>query len=147
MCRMCCEFLGGWRAVGLFVLRIVVGAAFMLHGWPKIHNATGWMGDAYPGWAQAVAAFSEFGGGALLILGLLTPLAAVAIGSTMAVAVNFHYSKGDPFVGKGGPSYELAAVYLAMMIMFLLVGPGRLSVDALIWGRRPPAEPPKPKAA
>lgn len=86
---------------------------------------------------QAAAALSEFGGGIALVLGLLTPLAALGIGATMSVAVFLvHLKMGHPFVAQGGPSYELAAVYLAAAILFLLVGPGRLSLDALLFGRR-----------
>lgn len=134
------EFVTGRRAVGLLLLRLVTGLAFMLHGWPKMQNMTGWMGpDApVPGAAQAAAALSEFGGGLLLILGLLTPLASVFLAGTMTVAIYMaHLSQGHPFVGKPGqPSYELAAVYLVIVVTLLLLGPGKLSVDALLFGRR-----------
>ena len=60
----------------------------MQHGWGKIQHATSWMGPTspIPGWAQACAAVGEFGGGLGLILGLLTPLAAFGIASTMVGA-------------------------------------------------------------
>jgi putative oxidoreductase len=126
-------------SVGLLVLRVVVGLAFVFHGWPKIQNPMHWMGDApMPGELQALAALSEFGGGIALVLGLLTPLAALGIGATMGTAVfHVHLPMQHPFVGAPGkPSYELAAVYLAAAIVFLLVGPGRLSLDALLFGSR-----------
>jgi len=95
------------------------------------------MESAPPGPIQALAAVAEFGGGIALILGLLTPLAAILIGGTMTVAiVQFHLPRGDPFVNPGGSSWEPAAGYLAQMIMFLLVGPGILSVDALLFWRK-----------
>lgn len=132
-------------SVGLLVLRVVVGLAFVFHGWDKIQNPMHWMDGlrnfAAPGVLQALAAYSEFGGGIALILGLLTPLAALGIGATMSVAIfHVHLRFQQPFVSaRGGPSYELAAVYLAAAIVFLLVGPGRLSFDALLFGSSVPA--------
>lgn len=126
-------------SIGLLLLRLVVGTAFVFHGWPKIQNAFHWMdamgGQEMPGVLQALAALSEFGGGIALALGLLTPLAALGIGGTMCGALGLvHLRMGHPFVAAGKPSYELAAVYLAAAILFLLVGPGRLSLDALLFG-------------
>jgi putative oxidoreductase len=134
------NFVTGRGALGLFVLRVVTGAAFILHGWPKIQNAFHWMDEfpnPPPGFLQALAALSEFGGGIALILGLFTPLFSLGIACTMAVAITtVHLPHGDPFVGKpGGPSFEPAAVYLAITIMLILVGPGLLSLDALLFGR------------
>jgi putative oxidoreductase len=40
--------------------------------------------------------------------------------------------KGDPFVGFEG-SYEPALVYFCVALLFLLLGPGRYSVDAMVF--------------
>jgi putative oxidoreductase len=126
--------------VALLLLRAVAGLAFMFHGWSKIQNPLGWMGpDAFaPGIFQALAALSEFGGGLAWIVGLLTPLASLGIASTMAVAFWFHaVLRGDPFVATGGgASYELAALYLCIALLLLAIGPGRLSLDRALFGRR-----------
>ena len=124
---------------GLLLLRFVAGLAFMLHGWGKIQNPFGWMGpDAFaPGFLQALAALSEFGGGLALIIGLLTPLASLGIACTMAVAVSMHaFMNGDPFISVGGPSYELAALYFCVALLLIAIGPGRFSLDRLIFGSR-----------
>jgi len=124
----------------LLLIRVVAGVAFMLHGWGKIQNPFGWMGpDAFaPGVFQALAAVSEFGGGLAWVLGLLTPLASAGIASTMAVAFYMHaIMRGDPFVASGGgSSYELAAVYFCIAVLLIAMGPGRLSVDRGLFGRR-----------
>jgi putative oxidoreductase len=126
--------------IALLLVRVVGGLAFMLHGWSKIQHPFGWMGpDAFaPGFFQALAARSEFGGGLAWILGLLTPLASLGIASTMTVAFSFHaFMRGDPFVAKGpGPSYELAVIYLSIALLLLALGPGRLSLDRTIFGKR-----------
>lgn len=131
--------IGGRGSVGLLLLRGVMGAAFLFHGWPKIQNPLHWMdalgGSGVPGALQAAAALSEFGGGLALILGLLTPLAALGIAGTMATALGMvHLPAGHAFVAPGKPSFELAAVYLAASILLGLLGPGKFSLDALLFG-------------
>ncbi len=128
-------------SLGLLILRVVAGAAFMFHGYGKIQNPFGWMGPEadIPGLLQALAAVSEFGGGLGWMLGLLTPLASFGLFCTMAVAVYTHMVKlGDPFVasGPGQGSYEPAAVYLCLAVLLLLAGPGSLSVDRRVFGQK-----------
>ena len=61
--------------------------AFVLHGWGKVTNISGFaVEQGVPVVLGAAAAYVQFIGG-LLLLGLLTPLAAFGIGVTMAVAV------------------------------------------------------------
>src|SRR4051794_26073773 len=115
-------YIGGAGSVGLLLLRLVVGSAFILHGWPKIQNATTWMnafaGDhAPPGFLQAAAAVAEFGGGIAWVVGLLVPLFSLLIACTMATAIAMaHLPQGHSFVAAapGQPSFELAAAYLAV---------------------------------
>ncbi len=129
----------GRGAVGLLLLRLVAGAAMLLHGWPKIQAPFSWMpAEApVPGILQALAAVSEFFGGGLgWLVGFLTPLASLGMLATMTVAVMFHAGRGDPFVGQGGPSYELALLYWMLALLFLLIGPGRFSLDAQVFNRR-----------
>lgn len=134
-------FISGWGAATLLVVRVVMGVAFILHGWPKIQNPMGWMnamgGEGVPSFLQALAALAEFGGGIALLLGLLTPLAALGIVCQMLGALFMvHFPMGHPFVAAtGGPSYELPLVYLALAILLLVLGPGRWSLDALLFGR------------
>lgn len=118
-------------------LRMVAGLAMMLHGWGKIQNPLGWMGPEapVPGLFQALAAIAEFGGGLAWVLGLLTPLASLGVFFTMAVAALTHIMKGDPFVGKGGPAYELALIYLTISLLLLMNGPGKYSADAKIFSK------------
>jgi putative oxidoreductase len=124
----------------LLLIRLVAGVAFVIHGSQKIQNPLGWMGpeSPVPGLFQLLAAVSEFGGGIAWILGLLVPLASLGIGCTMMVAVSMHaFVLHDPFVNlAGGRSYELASAYLCVAVLLLVMGPGRLSLDAKIFGER-----------
>jgi putative oxidoreductase len=75
-------------------------------------------------------------GGLTWIVGALTPLFSFGILCTMAVATHLHaVVLKDPFVGKDG-SYELALLYFFIALLFLLVGPGRFSVDRILFGRK-----------
>jgi len=142
MQRVFGNFVAGRGGVGLLLVRLVFGLALMLHGWQKIQSPgvpMGWMGpDApVPGFLLGLATLSEFGGGLALVLGLLTPLAALGVISTMLFAILMvHLKSGHPFVSMGGkPSFESAAGYLAVALWMLITGPGKLSLDALIWGK------------
>jgi putative oxidoreductase len=126
-------FYAGKAGLALLLVRLVMGAAFVLQGLPKIQAPFTWMGEGtMPGVLQALAALSEFGGGLALILGLLTPIAALGLMGTMTVAAFVvHMGAGHPFVSGGeGPSYELALVYWALSLLFVLMGPGAYSLDA-----------------
>jgi putative oxidoreductase len=134
------SFLGGRAALGLLIVRVITGAALMFHGWGKIQKPFSWMPpDApVPGFLQALAALSEFGGGLALVIGLLTPIAAFGIACTMAFAVfAVHVKSGHPFVAtSGGPSYELAAAYLGVALLAIFAGPGKYSLDAMLFGKK-----------
>jgi putative oxidoreductase len=121
----------------LLALRLMMGVAFVLHGLPKIQSPFGWMGPEapVPGILQGLAALAEFGGGLALILGIATPIAAIGLIGTMAVAVLFLIKSGLPFVSSGTPSFELALVYFFISILFLVTGAGRYSLDHQIFGK------------
>lgn len=139
--KLCCyNALPDTKAsAALLILRLVAGTAFMLHGWMLIQHPFNWMGpDAHtPAVFQFLAAFSELFGGLAWILGLLTPWASLGLLCTMAVAVHFHVTHGHPFVANAiAPSFEPALNYFCVSLVLLLVGPGRFSLDAKIFGKR-----------
>ena len=125
--------------LGLLILRLVVGLLLAGHGAQKLFGW--WGGPGMTRWTQAVrnlrirpaepwawiAALAEFGGGIFLALGLLTPLAAMAIAGSMIIAiVTVHLPKGF-WVAKGG--YEFNLALLAAVVALALTGPGTYSLD------------------
>jgi putative oxidoreductase len=86
-----------------------------------------------PGKANALAAgVAEVGGGALLALGLATPVASAAAGGALVVAASFHHPNGF-FFADGG--YEFPATLALTALALGISGPGAFSLDELL-GRR-----------
>jgi putative oxidoreductase len=81
------------------------------------------LGWPFPELLGYLAKGSEFFGGMLLVLGLLTRVAAFLIGATMAVAAFIIH--GDAIIEEG----ELALVYFVISLVIFIVGPGKYSID------------------
>ena len=77
----------------------------------------------------AVNGLAEFGGGALLALGLLTPLGAAAVAGVMLVAIATVHWKNGFFNSNGGYEFNLLIVATAIALAF--TGPGTISIDDL----------------
>ena len=118
------------------VLRVVLGAGLMLHGYPKIfkarHSFQGWLESLgfKPGWFWGwVVAFTEFVGGAFLILGFLTELAALFVVIEFFV-IMFKLKWGmESFIMKDGKGWELDALYFVIALSLIFSGPGYYSLD------------------
>jgi putative oxidoreductase len=132
--------------VGRFLLRATVGGFFVGHGTQKLF---GWFGGSGPkGTAQmfdslglkpanvhaTAAGAAEAGGGAAILLGFQTPLAASTLIATMLTAIKRVHLKNGPWLSKGG--YEYNAVLIAAAATLAEIGPGPLSFDALIGKER-----------
>jgi putative oxidoreductase len=127
--------------LGLLILRLVVGSVYAAHGGMKLF---GWFGGGglavtggifenlgfRPGRLHAfLAGITELGGGALLVLGLLTPAAAAVLIGVMLVAGVAVHSKAF-FVQKGGFEYPLVLATPPLVLAF--TGPGSISLDHAI---------------
>ncbi|MGW0183806.1 DoxX family protein [Nocardia sp. NPDC003345] len=120
----------------LFLLRLVVGATMIAHGvnhWiggGKIAGTGRWFSSLglRNGVLQAwLSVITEIGAGVLLVVGLLTPLAAAAVVSVMLVAALLAHRKNGFFVMKDG--YEYVLVLGVVCVVIGLLGPGWLSLD------------------
>lgn len=131
------KFYAGRTGVGLLILRLFVGTAFVFHGSGKLNDIAGFSAEYHvPYFMGAAAMLTQLLGGIFLIAGFLTPAAALGIASTVAVAVLMLIQKGEPFINPDGHSWENAAFYTAAGICLALLGAGRYSLDWLIFGRR-----------
>ena len=118
---------------GIALLRIFTGVSLMLaHGYGKMPppqgliERTAEIGFPLPTLFAWAAALSEFAGGALLALGLLTRISSFFIAVTMSVALLGVHLNDD--FGK----QEKAFLYLFIALLFLLKGAGDWSVDAFL---------------
>lgn len=128
--------------LGLLVLRLMLGTVFLGHGAQKAFGAFG--GPGFGGMAvmvgslglrpaplwTALAVGGELAAGLLFLLGVWTPLAALLVLATMAVAIaKVHGPKGF-FVQNGGYEYNLFLIVAALTVA--AVGPGPYSLAHLL---------------
>jgi putative oxidoreductase len=121
------------------LLRLLIGGLFIGHGTQKLF---GWFGGygpdgtgqffesigLKPGRRNAmIAGASEAGGGALLALGLFTPVAGTLITAVMAQAIRSLKMDKGPFATNEG--WELEALFAAAALTFVEIGPGPISLD------------------
>ena len=126
---------------GILVIRIIVGLAFVGHGTQKLF---GWFGGGgpkgtgaffgsrgyrFPVPAAVAAGLCEAGGGTLLALGLVTPLAGALLATVMINAIVSVTLKKAFMLGS-----ELELAYLTVGVGLAAIGGGRFSIDrALGW--------------
>src|SRR5438093_4142400 len=125
------------RRVGaaLLLLRLFVGIAFIQHGSGKLLHPSEFAAEfGIPVWLGFAAMLTQLIGGILLIIGVLTPLAAMGIAGTMIPATFFLIQRGEPFINPAGHSWENSAFYLVAGICLALSGAGPWSVDAWLFG-------------
>jgi putative oxidoreductase len=126
----------------LLILRLGIGLIFAVHGAQKILGW--WGGSGFAGWEAvmlrmgfrparlfaAVSAAAELVGGLALAVGALTPLAAAALlGQSLVIIFAAHWARG--FFNRDN-GYEFPLALISGVVATLLLGPGAISVDALI---------------
>ncbi|MNO49594.1 putative oxidoreductase MhqP [compost metagenome] len=130
-------------SVGILLMRLVIGIAFIGHGAQKLF---GWFGGYGPkgtgGWMESIgikpgvtmaviAGILELVGGFMFAAGLLTPVAAVLIAATMLGAIIKVHAPNGFWSTSNGIEFPLTVLVVAVGIA--LTGPGSISLDALIF--------------
>jgi putative oxidoreductase len=120
----------------LLSLRIVVGVTFLIHGLDKLGDLSGAerlfgsFGIPAPEVLAPFVGVTETVGGLLLITGLATRLAAVALTGDMAVALATAHSELQFFAREGG--IELELLLAGASLALVLAGAGRFSLDGAL---------------
>ena len=127
--------------LALLIGRVAIGICFMIHAFGKL----GWVGsgslDGFASWladlgvpmpaVQArMAMLSELVGGALLVVGLATRPAALILIFTMAVAGIVGHRGAGYLITNDPPGAEYTLNLAVVCMMFVLIGPGAISLDA-----------------
>lgn len=127
------RYLDRLQPLALLVLRVVLGVVMIGHGYPKIfgglsHHVQLVSSLGLPGWWAYLSTGAEFGGGILLIAGLFTRFAALAICLDLGVAIwKVHWKNG--LLGNGGYQFPLALAAIAFALIFFGAGP--IALDSI----------------
>jgi putative oxidoreductase len=124
--------------LALLMFRVAVGGVMIAHGYNhvwgggKIAGTAAWFESMgmRPAKVHAwLASITELGAGALLVLGLLTPLAAAGLIGVMAVAwITAHRTNGF-FIFRPGQGWEYVMVLLVCGLLLGAIGSGEWSLD------------------
>ena len=130
------SFPGGRVGTALLILRAFIGIAFLFHGYGKVVDVPAFAAEFnMPIVVAGAAAYTQFACAVLMIVGLVTPLASLALASTMAAATFVLIGRGETFVNPHGHSWEASSFYLVASLTVALLGPGLYSLDALLYDR------------
>lgn len=131
-----CSTLNRFNSAVPLVLRVVLGGLFVWHGFDKfdagidmVEGMFEMWGVPAPGLTAPLVALIEIVGGAMLLVGAGTRMAAgllsvVMVGALIYVKADLGIISSVPM-----PGAELDLALLAGLVALLLGGPGRLSVD------------------
>jgi putative oxidoreductase len=126
----------------LLVVRVALGSCIIVHGLGKlgflksnpagVKGFAGWlesMGMPYPLLNAWAATLTESLGGILFAFGLGTRLVALALTINMVVAVTKGHKGGGYLILNNPPGVEYALNLAILFGMFVLLGPGVISLD------------------
>ncbi len=123
-----------FESIGLLVVRIVIGAFMLTHGIGKLMMLLGGDSTMFPdplGIGASASLFlivlAEFVCSIFLIFGVATRLSAFPLLVGMLVAGLIVHG-ADPFASK-----ELSLLYGSVYLMLIFTGPGKYSIDQLIF--------------
>jgi putative oxidoreductase len=134
----------GLANLALLAGRLAIGVCFVIHGLGKLGLVgTGSM-EGFVAWLRELgvphaavqarmAMLSEITGGSLLALGLFTRPACLLLVFTMVVAGRIGHRGAGYLITNDPPGAEYTINLAVICACFALLGPGSLSLDALIF--------------
>jgi putative oxidoreductase len=127
------KWLNSLQPMGALILRLALALSMTVHGYQKVvpHGALNHFAHyvltlGLPYWLGYVSAYTEFVGGMLLAIGLLTRFAAAMIAIDMLVAL---FTVG---IHQGFGIYNYIIALAAIAIMLVVYGAGAVALDRKI---------------
>jgi putative oxidoreductase len=135
------------NSIPLFLIRLSLGAVMFAHGAQK---ALGWYGGPgiektiqiftskmnFPVWLILLLVVIEFFGSLGLIVGFLTRLAALGIGTSLAVCAYLNHFQNGFFMNwfgtQKGEGFEFHVLAVGIALALVIKGGGFLSIDRVI---------------
>jgi len=126
--------------VALLIARVIVGIVVMMHGAQKLFGAFGGPGLSavvqMMGPLGYLVTIGEFFGGLGLIVGFLSRFSAASLIVIMLGAVAMVHGKVGFFMNwtgnQGGEGFEYHLLAIAILLVILIAGPGRLAVARVL---------------
>jgi putative oxidoreductase len=130
--------LGSRAWIVLLVARLSMASEFVLSGWGKLHNLPklaayfASLNIPAPSANAAAAATTEFLGGLLLLVGLGTRFASVALTVVMTVAIFTAKLKEVEIHTPADFFYMSEPCYIVIFLVLIFLGAGKVSLDELV---------------
>ncbi len=134
------NFLNRLQPFALLVMRLVLGAIMIAHGYHKVwggfHHHMDFVGSlGIPRWLAYFSAGTEFFGGIGIVLGLFTRFFSLAFAIEMGVAIwKVHFKNG--MTGAGGFEFPLALATIAFALLCFDGGPWAATFSGRAGGRK-----------
>lgn len=125
----------GYGTLSFLVLRVVLAAIFIVHGWPKVSdlrknahvfNQMGFRPGAFWG---TIAALLEFFGGIAFLFGIFTPFLAFLFAIQFGVILVWRIAKGDKFWN----GWEFDLLIFAAVLPFIALGATHFGLGHMFW--------------
>ncbi|MBA2946842.1 DoxX family protein [Streptomyces himalayensis] len=138
----------GLAPVAPLIVRLVTGSVLIAHGTHFSPAEFGALSQAefglpFPTFIGWFVTILLYGGGSLMILGLVSRQVAIAASIHMLIAI-FLWDRKEGFAPVTGAGVQIPLMLLAGLLVILLSGPGPYSVDKLLglddgWSRPQPS--------
>jgi putative oxidoreductase len=128
-------FYFGFASIALLVLRVILGAIFIAHGWPKVSDLKkngenfGHMGFKPGMFWGTIAALLEFIGGIAIVLGIATTFLSFFFAIEFITILVWRISKGHKFSG----GWEFDLLIFAGLIVLIALGAGGFAFGRMMF--------------